>query len=199
MKKMKHQFKYILVLGFCSILGSCKREYLNPIPQTSITDATAFDTPDRILSQVRSLYAALKNGNFYGGRYVVYGDIRGEDFINETSNLVTSSDVWGLNPANSSQNSVKNLWAAAYYTINLCNLFIDGMTAKGSAIVGQTTSNNYIGEAKLIRALCYYSLLQYYARPYADGNGTKPGVPIRLTGIKGAGSSNLARSSVADV
>lgn len=178
---------------------SCKRELLKPVPQTSITDATSFDTPDRILNQVRAIYQGLKNGNFYGGRFIVYGDIRGEDFINETSNLVTGFDVWSLNEAGTSQNSVKNLWSQAYFTINLCNLFIDGMAAKGTSVVGSATANNYLGEAKFVRALCYYSLLQLYARPYADGSGAKPGLPLRLVGIKASGSSDLARSTVADI
>jgi hypothetical protein len=51
----------------------------------------------------------------------------------------------------------------------------------------------------LIRALSYYSLLQYYALPYANGNGASKGLPLRLTGIKTAGQSSLARSSVADI
>ncbi len=197
---MKNKLKYIISFCLYSLLTiSCNKDLLTPIPQTSITDITAFDTPERVLNQVRSMYQALKNGNFYGGRYQVYGDIRGEEFINETTNLVTGADVWNLNPTGTSTNSVKNLWAQAYYTINLCNLFIDGMAAKGSAVVSTTLSNNYLGEARLIRALSYYSLLQYYARPFADGNGSKPGLPLRLTGIKGSGSSDLARSTVAQV
>lgn len=187
-------------MGFCTLLTiSCNKDLLVPIPQTSVTDATAFDTPERILNQVRSMYQSLKNGNFYGGRYIVYGDIRGEDFINETTNGVTGFDVWNLNPTGTSQNSVKNLWSQAYYTINLCNLFIDGMAAKGTGVVGTTLSNNYLGEARLIRALSYYSLLQLYARPFIDGAGNKPGLPLRLTGIKGSGYSDLARSTVAEV
>ena len=197
---MKNKIKYIISLGFCVLLSiSCEKELLTPIPQTTITDITSFDTPERVLNQVRSMYQGLKNGNFYGGRYIVYGDIRGEDFINETTNLVTGADVWNLNPTGTSQNSVKNLWAQAYFTINLCNLFIDGMFTKGTSVVGTTLSNNYLGEARLIRALTYYSLLQYYARPFADGNGSKPGLPLRLTGIKGSGHSDLARSTVAQV
>ena len=197
---MKNNMKYIISLSFCVLLSvSCKKDLLTPVPQTSIADITAFDTPDRILNQVRSMYQALKNGNYYGGRFIVWGDIRGEDFINETTNGVTGFDVWNLNPTGTSQNSVKNLWAQAYLTINNCNLFIDGMAAKGTSVVGSTLSNNYLGEARLIRALSYYSLLQLYARPYADGNGSKPGLPLRLTGIKGSGSSDLARSTVAEV
>jgi hypothetical protein len=197
---MKKHFKHIVMVGVCAFAAtSCHKELLNPIPQTSITDATSFDTPARVFNQVLSLYSGTKNGNYYGGRVVVYGDIRGEDFINETTNLVTGADVWSLNPAGTSQNSVKNLWSQAYYVINLCNLFIDGMAAKGTSVVGGPLSNNYLGEAKLLRALAYYNLLQFYARPYADGNGAKPGLPLRLVGIKGSGSSSMVRSTVADI
>lgn len=194
---MNRKFKYFFTLLIGSLsLNSCQRDLLNPSPQTSITDASAFDTPSRILNQILALYGTLKSGTFYGGRYVVYGDIRGEDFINETGNLVTGSDVWSLNVANSTT-SVKGLWSQAYYVINNCNLFIDGMNAKGSGVVGTTLSANYIAEARLIRALSYYSLAQLYARPFADGDGSsKYGLPLRLTGIKGSGSSDLARSTV---
>jgi hypothetical protein len=197
---MKLLNKYLLFAGLGAVsLTACKKsDYLNPVSKTSITDASAFSTPSRVQAQLLSLYSAFKGGGFYGGRYVVYGDIRGEDFINETSNLVTGSDVWNLNPTNSAT-AVTGLWSQAYYTINNCNVFLDGMATVGTSVVGQTLAANYIAEAKLIRAISYYSLLQYYARPFADGNGSKLGVPLRLTGLKGAGASDLARSTVAEV
>jgi len=196
---MKKQLKYILTLGCCATLyTSCQREKLNPVPETFIADVTAFDTPDRILNSVRGLYGTLKNGSLYGGRILAYGDIRGEDWINETTNLVTASDVWLQNPTNSTS-AVERTWTQAYLTINATNVFIEGMQEKGTTVVGQTLSNNYIGEARLIRALSYYVLLQYYARPYADGNGSRPGVPLRLKAIKGGGQSNQARASVGEV
>ena len=197
---MKIQVKYIasICLGLMMVT-SCKKELLSPVPQTSITDATAFDTPARVANQVNSLYSSLKSGTLFGGRAQIAGDIRAEDFLNETTNLVTGADVWQLNATGTSQNFVKNLWAAAYSTINQVNLFIDGMAAKGTSVVGATLSNNYLGEARLIRAICYWKLLEHYARPYADGNGSKPGVPLRLTGIKASGFSDLARSTVAEV
>lgn len=197
---MKKQIKYIVVFGLVLISGvSCKKEYLTPVPQTVVSDATAFDTPERILGNVRSLYFNAKGGAFYAGRFIVYGDIRGEDFLNETGNLVTGADVWSLNATGTSTNSVINLWAQAYFTINLCNVTIEGVAAKGPSVVGNTLTNNYLGEARFVRALCYYSLLQLYARPYADGAGSKLGLPLRLTGIKGPGFSDMARSTVAQV
>ncbi len=93
----------------------------------------------------------------------------------------------------------KSLGTGILYHINLCNFTIEGVTAKGPSVVGATLTANYLGEARLIRALCYYSLLQYYARPFADGAGSKPGLPLRITPIKGPGSSDLARSTVAQI
>jgi hypothetical protein len=197
---MKKNLKYIIILSLFGMMAtSCHKELLKPVPQTSIIDLTAFDSPARVFNQVLSMYSALKSGNFYGGRAEIAGDIKSEEFINETTNLVTGADVWSLNPTGTSQNFVKNMWSQAYYVINLCNVFIDGMAAKGTSVVGAALSNNYLGEAKLIRALCYYELLQFYARPFADGNGSKPGLPLRLVGIKDPGFSDLARSTVAQV
>ena len=197
---MKKQIKYIITLSLVLITGiSCKKEYLTAVPLTTVSDATAFDTPERILGNVRGMYLSAKNGAFYAGRFIVFGDIRGEDFINETGNPVTGSDVWALNVPGTSTTSVINIWARAYFTINLCNITIEGVTAKGPALIGTPLSNNYLGEARYIRALCYYSLLQFYARPFADGAGNKPGLPLRLTAIKGSGFSDLARSTVAQV
>lgn len=199
-QNMKRIYIGIIALGSVVFtFTSCKRDLLNPSPQTSIADSiSAFDKPYRVANQVISLYTSLKGGAFYGGRYVVYGDIRGEDFLNLTNNLITNSDVWGLY-ASSSSTAVTGLWAQAYRTINSCNLFIDGMNSTGTAVVGAALSNNYLAEARLIRALSYYSLLQFYARPYADGNGSKLGLPLRLKGIAALGSSDLKRSTVAEV
>lgn len=190
---------YIATLATIAVMsGSCKRDLLNPTPQTTVSADNAFDTPFRVESQAVSLYGSLKNGSLFGGRYLVYGNIRGEDFLNETSNLVTGSDVWNMNVANSTT-SVKTLWSQGYLTINRCNVFIDGMAAKGASVVGAESAASYVAEARLIRGLVYYSLLQLYARPYADGNGSKPGLPLRLTGVTGPGSSDLIRSSVDQV
>lgn len=188
-----------LLLITALAFSSCKREeLLEPLPRTSIIDSFSFDTPTRILSQVRALYANLKSGSFYGGRYLLYNDIRTEDYINMLTNGVTMYSTWNFTLTNTAQ-EVTGLWSQGYYVINTANVFIEGMETKGKPVVGDSVAQDYIAEARLIRALTYYSLLQLYARPYWDGNGSKPGLPLRLTGNKALGDYSLARSTVAEV
>ena len=192
---------YILPIltGISLLAGAChKSEHLNPVPPTATLDINAFDTPDRVLNQVRGLYSLAKSGNFLGGRYLIYNDVRADNFINSTNNGVTALQTWNFTVNNNAQ-EVTGAWAAAYAAINNCNLFMDGMTAKGNSVVGTTLAANYAAEAKFLRALCYYELLQLYARPYWDGNGSKPGLPLRLTGNKLPGDYKLARSTVDQV
>jgi hypothetical protein len=197
---MKKNLLYILMAAGLVQMTSCAKEtFVNPVPTNVISDLTAFDSKDRIEGQVRSIYASIKNAGMYGGRYQIFNDIRGGDFNNERTNVVTGFDVWNYTPSNSSTNSVQNHWSRAYYVINLANVFLDGMATKGTSIVGATLSNNYQAEARLLRAMSYYSLLQLYARPYWDGNGSKPGVPLRLKGNTGSDDYALARASVAEV
>ena len=196
---MKQILKYVVLAGIIVQGTSCYKSQLHPVPTTSISDLSAFDTKDRIEGQVRGMYATIKNAGMYGGRYQIFNDIRGADFQNMTTNVVTAFDIWNYTPSNSSTNSVENHWARAYFAINQANLFIEGMASKGTSVVGDALSKNFVAEARFIRAICYYSLLQFYARPYWDGNGSKPGVPLRLKGNKGFDNYAMGRNTVAEV
>ncbi|MBC6605209.1 RagB/SusD family nutrient uptake outer membrane protein [Hymenobacter sp. BT188] len=186
---------------------SCQTDLLEPVPETVFSDLVVFDTPTRVALQVNSLYTYVKAGAFYGGRYQVYGDIRADDFIVQTSNNVTGYSVWNHTLTESSQNDVTNLWNAAYAAINQANVFLAGLDANTAKFVAPafpadfatTTANAYRGEARLLRALSYHALLQLYARPYADGQGSKPGLPLRIMAETGSTNNDLARSTVAEV
>jgi len=184
------------ILAFTIIigLGSCKKELLNPIPQASIGEEDAFATPERTLSTVHGIYAGVKTGAFYGGRFYNYQDIRGEEFLNETSNGVTNLATWNYT-VGSSTNEVNNLWNAAYAAINRANIVLAGID---KSPVSDQLKNQYRAEARFLRALAYHSLLTIYARPYTDGNGDKPGVVIYTEPQTKRGENKKSRATVAE-
>lgn len=207
MKKYNFRSKLSVIIAVIAVgVFSCQTDKLNPVPQTSISDLVAFNTPDRISLQVNNLYTSVKSGNFLGGRYQIYGDIRADDFLNRTSNGVTGYSVWNHTITETSQNDDINLWTAAYAAINQINVFLKGMDDNKGKFVPPTfapdyatTAQQYIGEAYLLRGLAYHCLLQFYARPYIDGSGSQLGLPLRLNAEKNSLNNNLARSTVSDI
>lgn len=189
--------KFKLSIVLLSIIGltSCRKELLDPVPQTSISDAVAFSTPERTLATVNGMYAGVKTGNFHAGRFYNYQDIRGEEFINETGNGVTNLQTWNFT-VGSSTNEVNNLWNAAYAAVNRTNLVLEGVE---TAPISDALKSQYRGEARFLRALIYHALVTIYARPYADGNGSKPGVVLYTEPQTGKGESKKERATVAEV
>jgi hypothetical protein len=154
-----HKKISVLLIALVALMlpNACQKDLLDPAPKNSLSDATAFSTPDRFISLLNGLYDGVKNGAYYGSRYIVYGDIRAEEFINETTNNVTGFSVWNHTVAESNINDVNNLWNAVYSTINGCNIFIEGADANRAVVGDDVKVNGYIAEARFIRAVCYHS------------------------------------------
>ena len=195
---MKKSIYQLVFAGLLLSVISCSKSRLNPTSTTAVPYEAKFATADRIANLVNGLYSALKSGNLLGGRYQIYNDVRGENFLNRTNNGVTALLIWNFSVTGSDA-EINNTWNAAYSAINNANIFLDGMQKEGNAVVGDDLAKQYNGEAKFVRALAYYSLLQLYAQPYTKDNGASPGLPLRLTPIISSGFNDLARSSVSDV
>ncbi len=196
MKQIKYFYLLIIVSSFA--ISCSKTDSLNPVPTTLIADASAFETPSRIANQINGLYATFKGTGLWGSNYILYTEARAGEFISTNQNPLQGGLTYMLltDPGTTDVNIV---WQQGYQTINACNVFLDGMDNTGKKVVGDSLYNNYSAEAKLLRAVTYYSLLQLYARPYREKSGNNPGLPLRLKGNTGLADYNLARSTVDSV
>ncbi len=197
--KEMNKIKYLnlLLVVFMSVLTLSCEDVLNLTPKTTISSEVVFDTPERILGLVNGMYKSLKSSDFYGQKYPLLMDVRGEEFINVTANPITGYVTWS-NATTSGDMDVNNLWIAAYSTINSANLLIEGISGT-EGVVSDSLKNNYIAEAYFVRALCYYSLVTIYARPYTENNGASKAIPLRLNAETSSANNNLACSTVAEI
>ena len=185
--------KYILISCIIVLFtSSCSDDFLHTQPETSIPESIAFSTPQKILAQTNNLYKQLQNQSFYGGRFIIFNEQRADQFGQNDGNAATGSAVWNQNVA-STNDFVNNVWSVGYTAINACNILISKLD--GTTVISNDLAKNYIAEAKFIRAFCYFSLVQTYARPYNQDNHAL-GLPLRLTPITTSGNNDLARSSV---
>lgn len=185
-------------VAFALLLSSCDSgKLLNPVPETSITGANAFETPERVLGLVNGIYKSAKGGNFYGGNYYTYSEVRGEEFINRTSNTFTAFEAWN-HTLNASSNFIAGFWATGYETINNANILIKGI-GEHPGVVSDALAKQYVAEAKFVRALSYFALVTAYARPYNEDKGASKGLPLRLQAETTIAHNDLKRSTVAEI
>src|SRR5699024_425791 len=94
--------------------------------------------------------------------------------------------------------SIADQWDGNYQAINAANIIINGM---GELEADQAAKDNIAGQAYFIRALEYYYLVQYFAKPWgATADNSHPGVPIQLEAVTSQDDfQNPSRASVSAV
>lgn len=192
--KLRNIYLSMFSLGLI-VFSSCKDNFLSTVPKTAIAETDAYSTAGKLLAQVNNLYGQLQTATFYGGRYIVFNEQRGDEFGQNDGNAATGSAIWNQNVASTSE-YINNVWSAAYTAINSSNILISKLS--DTKIVSDSVAKFYTAEAKFVRALAYLSLVQTYAKPYNQDKNAL-GVPLRLKPITSAGNNDLARSSVAEV
>jgi len=171
--------KYLLagIILFGILVSSCKKDTLFLAPLNSISQSDAFSTADRIEKSSVGMYDALQNQNFFSGRILIYSDMRGLDV---TPNLFFGN-MGFYSTTNSSDGTVALAYQGGYRTIYQANLFMKGLVLNTS-LVTQAKADQYIGEAKFIRSLCYFYLVNMWAQPYNfTADASHLGVPLVLT------------------
>lgn len=189
---------FIVAISSTLILGSCSKDFLNLPPELSLPESDSYSTKSRIEAQVRGLYGSIKDGTFYAGCYQIYNDIRGEDFLNRTSNSVTGFSTYQFTN-DASDNYITNFWNQGYLTINRVNKFIADFEMAPAGVVTEAEKTAFVSEAKFVRALTYYALVQLFAKPYGFNNGDSRGLPLRLTAQTNTENNDLAASPVKDI
>lgn len=200
MKTLKNYIKKRALFGFIAIVGvsltACD-DLLDTTSSTSLSAVNIFETPSRIEGLVNGTYKSLKNSSLYGGRLLLYSDVRGEDFINLTGNTYTAYESWN-NSYSSGSNDISNLWSAGYSAINSANIIIEGLPSV-NGVISEELKLQYIAEARLVRAVTYFSLVTTFAPPYNKDAGASKGLPLRLKAETTSANNDLARSTVKEI
>ena len=183
------------------IMGVSCQDLLDLEPQTSLSDATAFATPERVALTVAGVYDAAQSGTYAGGAvrgypfgaaHVEQGDNRGEDVVNtQAFYLITYNSTYTPATAN-------NDWhfQTLFRLVNRVNVVLAGLeTAVPSGTMTQAVIDGYKGECRFLRALAYHELLKFFCRPFSDNpDAANGGMPYRTTPVTSASTAEAAVS-----
>lgn len=188
-----------VALGLLLISTAPACDVLTQDVPTALTPDDTFSSATRIDKAALGMYDALQNPEFYGGRVLIYGDFRSDDVDPPTTffgNIVTFN-------ATADNAIAANAWTGGYRTIYAANYFMQNL-AKHPGVATAANEARYIGEAKFIRALAMFQLVNLYAQPYKfTADASHLGIPIQLVAPDAAlafdASQKLPRSTVRDV
>ncbi|WP_295117459.1 RagB/SusD family nutrient uptake outer membrane protein [uncultured Chitinophaga sp.] len=165
----------IFIILAALLLTSCS-DMLEESPK-SIAAENFYNTPAEVEAGLNAIYTPIRAGGTLGALYECQQEIYTEYMIGRGSHAPLN-DYAGLDNTNITR--VGDMWSAFYQSIRNANIVV-----KRAPLGKQLTPaevQKYVGEARFMRALCYFYLVRNWA-----------GVPLR-TEIT-MDSINLARSS----
>ena len=161
----KRRFLHLLVRSFCVLfvfhLLACKKFVDVPVPGNQIVSAKVFGNDQTATAAVVGLYDQIMRNNkfFLNGGTTLYPALSADEL--ERTSALDAEDAFTTNSLTPLNQVVKNdLWRFAYSFIYSANACIEGLTQSTS--ITPALKNQLLGEAKIIRSLCYYYLLNLY-------------------------------------
>jgi hypothetical protein len=176
---MTIQSKYIVfsLLGIALSLTSCKKDFLNQEPESSLLGANFWKTESDLKQGVVGAYASLRGMG--GFSYWVFGEMRSDnttfqynapqrgqenrEFVDEF--LVTPDNIL-----------IRDYWRQCYEGIGRCNEVLQNADR---IPMSDQAKKQATGEVRFLRAFHYFNLVRQFG-----------GVPLRLTVTTSPGQAN---------
>lgn len=176
-------------LGLIISFSSCRKTFL---PSTSIDENSALTNAGDIETATIGTYALFKDPG-----YVRSGHFLMEYPSDEIAQGQNSSDdltrAYRFTQLTTSAHPA-SFWAQAYKASSAANRIIGVIDDNAIADLRQLKGENFF-----IRAMMHFNLVRIFGRPYPQGNGNNPGVPILKEGLSDEEKLTLSRSTVKEV
>lgn len=181
MKIFKKIFIPTLIFSALVLYYSCNEDKLELTNPNEFIPATFFKTPPQVQSAVNAVYGSLQTTSLYN-RHIWFGN---DNMSHEnTGNSQLESDKRNyLNfTFDASHGAIGGYWETCYRGINKANFVINNAKAIALILDSQLSpdmKDKYIGEAKFLRGLYYFLLVDkfgavpLYLDVPVDGKGLK--------------------------
>jgi len=169
---MKKYFLIISTLFLLVTTNSCSERELDLYPPFA-DEINGVDTESKMQQLLNGAYLTSASANGYGTELMLFGDLMGDKLF------VSNSNPSYLNTYNFSFNSTQNdfsFYGAMYNVIVKCNMTINNTLVPTNANVKRIKA-----EAKILRGLAYFTLVNYYSPTPSSGVNQDFGVPLVLS------------------
>ena len=182
--------KKYMIFMVGALLGLSGCVDLDLVPEGSMAPDNFFKSEGDANSAVISVYSGLGSHYIYN-QYSEVMNSQGTDDAEWGNGRNTSNadkndlDKFTFSPATK---LVYEFWRTQYTVINRCNYAIDNISVMGEDRISLKKKNQFIAEARFLRALLYFNLVRTYGK-----------VPLVLKETTSLNDLKVARSSVDSV
>ena len=185
----------LLALFTIVFFGSCEKR-LDVEPTQSVDESKALNSSSDVEAALVGAYAQLGSSASYGGNSQV-----NQELLGNSNTLYWAGTYQGMTQIYNKAIPINNgfitdTWTESYTVINTVNNILNALDK-----VDESKRDNIEGQAKFIRALAYYHLVNLFGKSYNNGSpASNLGVPIVTEPTREIGeSAQVARSSVQEV
>ena len=169
---MKRIFSHLIIASLlCGLLTGCQKSYLVKTPADALPVDQALTDAGGMQVALNGAYAGLRAVDAYGRSLLILPDLMGDNEFVETSNAGRYLSNYNYSIVVSDAVAL-GMWQRLYIVIGRANNIID-------ATPNDKLANEVRAQAYGLRALCYFKLVNIFAKPYTDDK-TSLGVPIVL-------------------
>jgi len=175
------KIKYIIAISALAFsLSSCEKK-LALTPEQDLTEETIFSSASTARSAVLGIYSTAQTLDFYGALPQIIEEYMGDnvEFVGSFPTLQEMRDFTTI----STNSNVSGIWQVSYRVITRANKVIANVGKVSD--LSDAEKNQFVGEAKFLRALAYLQLVNQFAQPFQVSNGTNAGVPLVLDDFTG--------------
>lgn len=181
--------KYIKIMLIVGLLGSVVSACKKVEPSTAIDEKVALGDSSHIATATIGNYAVLRNPDYVrSGHFLM--EYPGDNIAQGQPSSDDLSRCYRYNHIPTGGHATA-FWKQAYHLIAAANKIIAAIPDNSSTSLKQLK-----GENLYLRAMAEFNLVRIFGRPYTQGNGSNPGVPIL---VETSTDIAPARSSVKDV
>jgi hypothetical protein len=175
----------LIFILYCIIAISCKKFVDIDPPTTQVVSETVFNSDATATATILGIYSEMMNSSqqFSAGHITLFAGLSADElyyYTPGTNDEFTMNQISISNPTNAS-----SFWQRCYKYIYTANLCIEGINKSG--LLSASVKSTLLGEAKFIRAFCYFHLINLYGD-----------VPL-ITSSDYRVNSSLPRSSISDI
>jgi len=173
---------YFLII--CLALGACRKfVQIPPAPNLIVTSQVFSDSTDADAAVLALYITMIRSATVlapFDGGITVYTGLSSDELYS-TRGLAPENSIYA-NAILQTNTTISSLWSSSYQLAYKANAIIEGLT--GSKAMEASARDQLIGEAKIVRALVYFNLVNLYgAVPFVTSTNYEMNAVIPRTPV----------------